>query len=424
MFLLYKIFTIFFFPFFLLIIYLRKFLGKEDNIRFKEKIFTSHFKPISVGKNTLIWFHCASIGEIMSIIPIIDEIKKNNNKIKILITTVTLSSGKIIEKKFSYNSNIVHRYFPLDAPHLVKKFVNIWNPNLVAFVDSEIWPNFINEIKKRKIPLALINGRITKKTFDRWKIFDSFSKKIFSSFDVCFASSKESEKNLKNLKAKNVKYFGNLKFIPSKNIAPKLESSNKLFLDKHKVWCAASTHEKEEIFCIKTHIEIKKFHNNILTIIIPRHINRIKNIYLECKKFNLKTQILNDKDAIKENTEIILVNSFGFLTMYYDYCKSVFIGKSLIKKLSLVGGQNPIEAAKLGCKIYHGRYVYNFQEVYNFLKINNISEEIHNIEELSSKIIHDLKKPKMINMENIKKINFHGIEILEKTIKEINKMIS
>ena len=154
MFLLYRILTTILFPLFVVVIYLRKILGKEDKIRFKEKFFLS--KEKETKKKTL-WFHGASIGEIMSIVPLINHLNKQNCAPRILITSVTLSSGKIIQDKFKDNQNVFHKYFPLDTPYLAKKFINNWSPDFVGFVDSEIWPNFIFEIKNRKIPLIHSN---------------------------------------------------------------------------------------------------------------------------------------------------------------------------------------------------------------------------------------------------------------------------
>ncbi len=417
MFFFYRNLIKFLFPLLILIIYLRKFLKKEDPTRYKEKILKLNQVK---NKEELIWFHGSSIGEVLSIIPIIQHFIKKKNKLKILISSSTLSSGEIIKEKFKKNDNIIHCYFPLDLPHLAESFLNTWNPSLIGFIDSEIWPNFIWEIKKKKIPLVLINARITNKTFKRWNLFSKFSKRIFSSFDLCIASSKDSADKLNKLNAKNIKLFGNLKYISTQKINDKLDSYNFNLLKQKKVWCAASTHSGEEIFCLNAHKIIKKDHNNLLTIIIPRHINRIQSVYSECKKHNLNAQILNKTDKIRNDADIILVNAFGELPKYYNFCKSIFMGKSLLKKLNLVGGQNPIEPAKYDCKIYFGPYVYNFLEVYEYLKKNNMAFQIKDVQDLSTNISHDLNNLKKINFENIKKINSFGEKILSNTIKELD----
>ncbi len=419
---LYKSLTTFLYPILILFIYLRKFFKKEHKTRFKEKVFTSSFLPERDDSKKLIWFHAASIGETQSIFPIIQKLNLDNKNIEFLITTVTLSAGNIVEKKLKLIPNLKHRYFPMDVNFLIKSFLTKWKPDIVTFVDSEIWPNLIFEIKKRNIPLILLNGRITRKTFKRWMFVSSFAKKLFGCFDLCLASSKESKENLEKLKVSQLKYIGNIKF-SSVIKKEELRDKNLESLNKKKFWCASSTHKGEEVICIKTHLKLKETHNNLLTIIIPRHIERSKEIFNLCLKFKISAQILNDKEFINLDKDIIIVNSFGTLLKFYKYSKSIFMGKSLIKNLEYDSGQNPIEAAKLGCKIYHGPYVYNFQEVYDLLKINNITEQITNEIELVKNLDKDFKNFKNEKDEIAKNIEVLGREILNNTAQEFNKFI-
>ena len=418
----YRFLTFFFYPFLIVLIYLRKLLNKEDRYRYKEKIFPAYFFPEKDNKKKLIWFHAASIGEAQSIFPLIQKLNTENKNLEFLITTITLSAANIVAKKLNKYKNIKHRYFPLDVNFLIRSFLIKWKPNLIIFVDSEIWPNVIFEIKKRKIPVALINGRITKKTFRKWMLVSKFARKIFSNFDLCLAANKDSEENLKKLNVKNLRYIGNIKF-SGKIIRDNLIDKNLEILKHKKLWCAASTHKGEEVFCLKTHLNLKKIYKDLITIIIPRHINRSNEIGKLCKKYKLSSQILNDKELIEDKIEIIIINSFGTLSKFYNYSKSVFIGKSMIKNLQKVGGQNPIEAAKLGCKIYHGPYVYNFKEIYELLKSYKISEEINNDTELSEKLAKDLKELKNDENKIINSINDMGEKILDDTTKEINKFL-
>ena len=416
----YRFLTNLFYPILILLIFLRKFLNKEDKIRYKEKIFPSFFSIDTDYKKKLIWFHAASIGEVQSILPIIFKLNKKR-KLEFLITTVTLSSGNLIKKKIQNFENMRHRYFPLDINFLAKIFLRKWSPNLVLFVDSEVWPNFLFQIKKAKIPSVLINGRVTEKTFNRWMIVKNFAKGIFNTFDLCLASSKRSKNLLKKLNAKNLKYFGNIKLasIIDKN---NIEVNNNFF-PKNKFWCAASTHAGEELLCLKTHINLKKKIRNLITIIIPRHIHRSNEIKKVSERLNLTTQILNSGDKIVAGKEILIINSFGILLSFFKYSKSVFIGKSFIKKLKSVSGQNPIEAAKLGCKIYHGPFVYNFQEIYDLFKSLKISEKITNELDLSEKLYRDFKTPKKSTDKISKNLDFLGKKILEKSVKEIDKIL-
>ena len=183
-------------------------------------------------------------------------------------------------------------------------------------------------------------------------------------------------------------------------------------LSNKRFWFAASTHKEENVFCLRTHQKIKKQYNDILTIIAPRHIERVKEIESLSKKFKLDTQILNKNEKIIKNKDIVIINYFGDLNNYFKYAKSVFMGKSMIKKLKDNSGQNPLEAAKLGCKIYHGPYVYNFEDIYKVLEKNKISNKILNDEELSKNLTLDLASPEKNSNHFSDEIN----ELGEKTL--------
>ena len=168
--------------------------GKEDPKRFKEKIFVSNFRVAKKKIPNLIWFHAASIGEFKSIIPIINQLIINNPNLKFLITTSTLSSGNLAKSELKNFDNIEHRYFPLDVKFLISKFLYLWQPDRIFLVDSEIWPNLLLEAKKLKIPIALINARLTSRSFKKWMLFPNTAKKIFNIFDLFICSNNETKK--------------------------------------------------------------------------------------------------------------------------------------------------------------------------------------------------------------------------------------
>ena len=399
MILFYRVLTTLLYPFLFLFVYLRKILKKEDPKRFKEKILVSHYNVIPQNNSKLIWFHAASIGEFKSIIPIINQLNKSNNKFHFLITTTTLSSGNLASVELDKILNAEHRYLPFDVPFLIDKFLNLWKPTRIFLVDSEVWPNLILKAKKYKIPIAIINARLTSKSFQRWMIFPKIAKKIFGIFDLCICSNNETKNYFEKLGLKKVYFKGNIKLIDQINVS-KIKNLNHQTLLTRRFWFAASTHKEEESFCLKTHLKLKEKFKDVLTIIAPRHIDRSLDIKLLAEKLNLKVQILNKGDIISENKELIIINYFGSLQSYFKYAKSVFIGKSMIKKLIHDGGQNPIEAAKLNCKVYHGPYVYNFEEIYKILKMNNISKKINDYHELSDCLLTDLELTKK-NIEQI-----------------------
>ena len=397
-----------------IIILFRLFKKKEDLVRFREK-FGFYSKKKIVGK--LVWFHGASVGEILSVVPLIEKLE-NDKKIKqILITSNTLSSSKILSNLKLKKT--IHQFFPIDTNHHTQKFLNYWNPSVAIFVDSEIWPNMITNIKKKPISLILMNARITKKSFKRWKIFPVSTKKIFEKFDICLSSNIKSSQYLRKLGAKKIKFIGNLKFTESENGKNDLSKSLKKFLLSKKIWCASSTHNEEELICANTHKKLKNMHKNLLTVLIPRHIDRVTKIINQIKKLNLKIHIHNSKNKIDKDTDIYLVNSFGQTKSFFKICKTVFLGGSMIKH----GGQNPLEAARFGCKILHGRHVWNFDEIYSLLKKNKVSSKVLNSNQLTYEVDKMLNsKDKNIKLKH--KIKNLGNKILTSTLNEINIYIN
>ncbi len=276
-----------------IIILIRLFKKKEDPVRYKEK-FGFYSKKKLTGK--LIWFHGASVGEVLSIIPLIKKIEKEKNVRQILITSNTLSSSKILS---NYKlKKTIHQFFPIDTKYHSNKFLNYWKPSVAIFIDSEIWPNMLNNIKKRSLPLVLMNARITDKSFKKWRMFSRSARNIFQKFDICLSSSLKSKNYLKYLGAKNIKYIGNLKFSQTENSRVALSKGIKKFFNTKKIWCASSTHYNEEKFCAETHKKLKTKYKNLLTIIIPRHVHRANKIKDEIQKLNLKVHLHNSKKKL------------------------------------------------------------------------------------------------------------------------------
>ena len=392
-----------------IIIIYRIFKKKEDIERFKEKFSLSTKKRI---KGNLIWFHGASVGEIMSIIPLIKNYEKNKSIHQILVTSSTLSSSKIL-KKFNFKKT-THQFYPIDQYFFTKKFLNYWKPKIAIFVESEIWPCMFNNLNSKKIPLILLNGRITKKTFVKWMIFTKFAKSIFNKISIAYPQNNETHFFLKKLKLKKIKKIGNLKFIENEHknlnlLNPKLNKE----LKNKKIWIASSTHKSEEIFCAKAHLFLKKYYKNLITIIIPRHIHRINEIIFDIKNLNLKYQLHNSKIKSLKKVDIYIVDTFGETKKFHKIGSSVFLGGSIINR----GGQNPLEAARFGAKILHGPHVSNFKDIYKLLKFFKVSKKISSPKQLASSIV--FKKNKIIG-SRIKKI---GENILKKTLKELDYLI-
>jgi 3-deoxy-D-manno-octulosonic-acid transferase len=390
-------------------LFIRVLKKKESQTRFKEKLSITNSNRDS---GFLMWFHCSSIGELKSIFPIIDHYIKKN---KILVTTFTLSSSKIFYKKYSDNKNIIHQFAPIDSPQIIKKFFLKWKPNIIFFTESEIWPNQIYYAKNNNIPIILLNGRISKRSFAKWKFFKTTMSEILSCFKLILSQSDESRRYFDYFKAHNIQTLGNLKFIVSENLNSKDEDN--ISLQKRIIFVALSTHNTEEEFCLKAHISLKIKYPNLLTLIIPRHINRIAKIEEIVKKLKLNSLTQDTLSGIKDNTDILIINTYGNTQKFLKLSKCIFIGGSLINH----GGQNPIEVAYNNSLIFHGPYTHNFTEIYNFLNKEKISFEVKSSKELIDHLDRNINANQSNNIKE--KIINRGNEILSITIKKLDQYI-
>jgi len=391
------------------IIIYRIFKSKEDAKRVWEKFCIYSQKK----NNKNIWIHAASVGELMSIVPIIKKLEQNKKIRNILLSTSTTSSAKIFKKlRFKKTS---HTYFPLDNNYIVKKFIKYWQPELAIFIDSEIWPNMFSNLKLNNIPIIIMNARITERSFNKWQIFPSFANQVFGNITLALPQNLETLKYLKLLKVKNIKMAGNLKYYGQKNSQDHVAKSLKNKFRNFKLWCAASTHNDEEILIGKLHKKLKKKEKKLITIIIPRHINRTNEIIDALKNLNLNCITHSSNQKLQKNTDIYLVDSYGESSRFYSITNVTFVGGSIINH----GGQNPLEPARLGNYIINGPNVKNFKEIYAFLNNLKMSSSTFNILTMENIILKKLKM-KAPN-KNIKKIIKIGNDILEKNLFYINK---
>ena len=400
-------FIILFSPF---MFFLRILNKKEDPIRFLEKFCIYKNKNNNLK---VIWLHAASIGELYSIVPVIKKLEKSKKIKKILLTTSTTSSAKVVKKiKFKKTS---HKFYPLDSDNITKKFISYWKPQLAIFVDSEIWPNMFKNLRENNIPIILVNARITKKSFRRWKNFEKFAKEIFSKITLALPSNLETQNYLKILGVKNIKVAGNLKFYGEEKIVNKNEIKNKF--KNFKAWCAASTHDGEEELIYKLHKNIKKTYEKLITIIIPRHVNRTDEIIRNLKINKLNFIKHSSNRIIKSNTDIYLVDVYGETSKFYDLTNVAFLGGSIIKH----GGQNPLEPARLGNYILSGPNINNFKEVYAFLNQIKLSTSTSNEKKIEKLISSKINKK--LSGKTRKRIINKGNKILNDNLKEIMEYI-
>ena len=410
MFFIYEVLGLIFIIFSPIIFLIRIFLGKEDPKRFLEK-FCIYSKKFKIKKT--IWLHGSSVGEILSVIPIINALEKNKNIKKIILSSSTTSSALIFSKyKFKKTT---HVYFPIDTNYLSNKFIKYWKPQVAFFIDSEIWPNMFNNLNINKIPIILLNGRITRKSFGRWMKFPNFAEKIFGKISLAMPQNNETSKYLKKLGVKKIKIAGNLKYFVHQKKS--LDKNTKNKFKKRLIFCAASTHYNEELFIGKMHKELRLKNKNLLTILIPRHANRSSAITNELKNIGLKIITRSSNEQISKSTDIYIVDTYGETSKFYELSNITFLGGSLVPH----GGQNPLEPARMGSYILHGPNIQNFTEIYNMLSKLNISSKINSIFNMK-KIVNKKIKYKQPKKVGQKLINI-GNNILKKNLNEINKYL-
>jgi len=392
------------------IIIFRVLKRKENLTRVLEKFSLDKEKRT---KGKLIWFHCSSVGEFLSVVPLIQEFEKITSIKQILVTTSTLSSS-IIFKKFKFKKSL-HQFYPLDNIYIIKNFLNHWKPSSVIFAESEIWPTMISELKRREIKIALINARMSERSFRRWSYLRDFGKTILEKFDYIFPQNKETFQYFKKLGVKKLKFLGNLKFIGSKN-DEYIKVKNQYFKNKI-ILCSASTHYNEEEIFANLHIKYRKKISNLITIIIPRHIERTNEISRMLDKKKLKFVKHSENKRNLKDCDIYIVDSYGESKSFYKISNVVFLGGSLVSK----GGQNPLEALRFGCNLVHGNYTYNFKDVYKMLEKEKLSLKVSGSKDLEKKVFTLFKKRNDTN--KIRKLNKIGNSILKKNLGELKKIV-
>tara|TARA_B100001142_G_scaffold321775_1_gene368979 strand:- start:177 stop:1472 length:1296 start_codon:yes stop_codon:yes gene_type:complete len=352
---LYRGFFILGMPLIRIYLYFRKLYGKEDVHRFNERLgYSSHIRPIG----PLIWVHAASVGESLSLLPLIKRLSEEDRGINILVTTGTVTSARLMSERLPEGS--IHQFVPIDHILFVRRFLDHWRPDLALWAESEFWPNMITEIAGRKIKMVLINGRVSPKSFSSWQKFDSLIKALLSCFDLCLGQSDDDVWRLRKMGAKAVKCVGNLKFsgmpLPV-NQAELIEMTKKI--DNRPVWLAASTHAGEEEITVQVHQRLKTSITDLLTIIVPRDPKRGGKIAAQIRRQGFCVALRSSGDPIVSETEVYVADTMGEMGLFLRVVSIVFIGKSLVP----LGGQNPLEAARLNCAIVHGPYMMNFEDI-------------------------------------------------------------
>jgi 3-deoxy-D-manno-octulosonic-acid transferase len=357
--------------------------GKEDPGRLDERYGLS---KLARPAGPLVWVHGASVGELLAVVPLIERIAEK--EFHILCTSGTVTSAAVAERRLPERA--FHQFVPLDIPRFVERFLDHWRPHLALFVESDLWPNLIMTSARRGIPLILVNGRLSERSFKRWRRLPGTIAALLRSFDLCLAQSAAYAGRFRDLGAPRIATIGNLKLdVPEPPADAGSLMALKAAVGERTIIAGASTHAGEETLLIEAHRRLRGSFASLLTIIAPRHPDRGPGILEIALAAELKGRLRSRGELPTADTDIYVADTLGELGLIYRLAPIVFVGGSLAGH----GGQNPIEPIKLGAAILHGPHVWNFAEIYADLDKAHGAEQVSDVGKLAVQVGAWLKQP-------------------------------
>jgi 3-deoxy-D-manno-octulosonic-acid transferase len=347
--------------------------GKEDGARIGERRGEPGLdRPAGI----LVWLHGASVGEALSLLPLIEKLTQRGRQV--LITTGTVTSAAILAERLP--AGAFHQYVPLDAPQFMRRFLTHWRPDIALIAESELWPNFIVEAERAQTPIILVNARLSERSFRRWSLLSGFIGALLARVDLCLAQSPDDGERFSQLGAPNVRFAGNLKYDAPAPPADRQElASLSGLISGRQVWIAASTHPGEEALVAEAHQVIARTFPDLLTLIAPRHPKRGAKIAAQLQELGLHCALRSTGAQPGGGSSIYICDTMGELGLFYRLAGVVFVGKSFAPG----GGQNPIEPARLASAILHGPHVANFADVYALLDAAGGAVKVDDAQELA-----------------------------------------
>ena len=358
--------------------------GKEEASRIEERFGNSELQR---PQGHLIWVHAASVGETNSILPLIDDLLAHYQSSTVLLTTGTVTSAKIVARhqngQTKVRHRLIHQFAPLDRSAWVNRFLAHWHPQAAIWVESEIWPNMVLACAARDLQPVMVNGRISPRSFKRWRRFSAAAKHLLGKYALLTAQDEMSATRLQQLGLKNVFTPGNLKLD-----APPLSADASHLAELQEattgrpIWLAASTHPGEEEQILDAHHMIAETVDNLMTMIVPRHPERGDAIADMLRRGGVSPAQRSKGDTPQAHNEIYLMDTLDEMGLAYRLAEIAFIGGTLVPH----GGQNPFEAAQLDCAILHGPHIINFEILFDDLAAKGAAAEVTDAATLATQV--------------------------------------
>jgi 3-deoxy-D-manno-octulosonic-acid transferase len=350
--------------------------GKEHPERLAERLGEPSLRRPT---GPLVWVHGASVGEMLAAVPLIERLRLQD--FAVLVTSGTVTSAALAEQRLP--KGVPHQFIPLDAPRFVQRFLDHWRPGLALFVESDLWPNLILSCAERKIPMILINGRLSERSFKRWRRMPGAIGALLGRFDLCLAQSGADAERYAELGAQRIITTGNLKLdAPAPPADPAALQRLREIVGARSVVAAASTHPGEEEAIIAAHVRLRAKFPSLLTVIAPRHPARGAGIAEIARAAGLAVALRSQRAQPMPDVGIYVADTLGELGLIYRIAPIVFMGGSLASH----GGQNPTEAVRLGAAVLHGPHVWNFAEIYSMLDQSHGAELVADGEALAAQL--------------------------------------
>jgi 3-deoxy-D-manno-octulosonic-acid transferase len=353
--------------------------GKEDPQRLSERRGIAS-RPRPEGK--LLWLHGASVGESLSVLPLVEALATRHADLSFLVTSGTITSAELMGKRLPPAA--IHQYIPIDQPHFVRAFLDHWRPDAALFIESELWPVMLDEAGKRGLPMALINGRMSPRSFESWRGKKRAAKELLSAFDLIIGQNQENAERFETLAQRPVGTLGNLKHAAEPLPTPEEPVEQMTgWLGGRLRWLAASTHEGEELTVLQAHRKVLGELPSTALLLAPRHPVRGDEVEALCREQGFRTARRSKGEPLTQDTDVYIADTLGELGVFYSVSDIAFVGGSFPS----VGGHNPLEPARLGCAILHGPQVFNFADTYAAMRRAGSAGLVRNERDLAASLI-------------------------------------
>jgi 3-deoxy-D-manno-octulosonic-acid transferase len=359
--------------------------GKEDGARLMERRGVA---SLARPSGPLVWVHAASVGETNAVMPLIAALRAARPDVKVLLTTTTVTSARLALDRLPPGT--LHQYVPFDAPSYAAAFLDHWRPDMVLFTESEIWPSLILAIAERRIPLGLVNARMSPKSYKSWQRLSGISGPLFSRFNVILAQNEKLARWFRDVGGRVVIPVGNLKAdAPPPPVDAIKQAAMLRALGERPRLLAASTHDGEEVMIAEAHALLAAQYPNFCTLIAPRHPQRGPLIAAELGALGLRIALRSRDEPLTDETQVYIADTIGELGTLFASVPVAFMGGSLIDR----GGQNPLEAVSHGAAVLTGPSVHNFRDEYRALEAAGGSRTVQDGAALAAKVLELMREP-------------------------------